>query len=93
MIARFGGEEFAIMLPETNLQDAVALANALRLEVEKTKIKNEKGKQLPSVTISIGVSVLGDLAVNNEDTLIEMIAASDEALYRAKKNGRNCVSE
>lgn len=93
MIARFGGEEFAIILPETNLDAAIDLANGLRKRVELAKVKNDKGELLPRVTISIGVSAIGEVGRENEDTLIELIAASDEALYRAKKGGRNCVSE
>lgn len=88
MIVRFGGEEFSIMLPETSMDDAVELGNKLRQQVEKTVIKNEKGDLLPSVTISIGAA-----EVNKEKTLTELIAAADEALYRAKSNGRNCVSK
>lgn len=93
MIARFGGEEFAIMLPETDLQTAIELANALRKRVEKAIVKNDSGDVLPQVTISIGISAIGEIGRESEDTLIELIAASDEALYRAKKDGRNCVSE
>lgn len=93
MIARFGGEEFAIMLPETNLQTAIDLANSLRKRVEQAKVKNDNGDLLPIVTMSIGVSAIGEIDRENENTLIELIAASDEALYRAKKAGRNCVSE
>jgi len=93
MIARFGGEEFAIMLPETNLQTAIDLAGGLRQRVEQVKVKNDNGDDLPRVTISIGVSAIGEIDRENENTLIELIAASDEALYRAKKDGRNCVSE
>ncbi len=93
MIARFGGEEFAIMLPETSLDAALNLANSLREKVEQATVKNDKGGLLPRVTISIGVSAIGEANRENEDSLIELIAASDEALYRAKKDGRNCVSE
>ena len=93
MIARFGGEEFAIMLPETDLQTAIDLANVLRKRVKKAIVKNDSGEALPQVTVSIGVSAIGEIDRENEDTLIELIAASDEALYRAKKDGRNCVSE
>jgi len=93
MIARFGGEEFIIMLPQTDFETAIDLANELRKKVEQTETENAKGELLPGTTISIGLSSVGEINRESEATLIELIAASDEALYRAKNAGRNCVSE
>lgn len=90
MIARFGGEEFAIMLPETEIDAALEMANSLRKDVEQVKIKDAQGQLLPSVTISIGISTIGS---SRAETLLDLIAESDKALYRAKKAGRNCVCE
>ncbi|MCW8933751.1 MAG: diguanylate cyclase [Gammaproteobacteria bacterium] len=64
----------------------------LKKKVANTKVKNNAGDVLPRVTISTGISAIGKIDRESEDTLIELIAASDEALYRAKKDGRNCVS-
>lgn len=88
MIARFGGEEFVIMLPETELEPAMMQAQKLRKIVEQLSIENDAAEMLPGVTISIGVS-----CVRLEGELIELITNADEALYRAKRNGRNCVSQ
>ncbi len=90
MIARFGGEEFAIMLPETEIDAALEMANSLRKDVERVKIKDAQGRLLPSVTISIGLSTIES---SRAETLLGLIAESDKALYRAKKAGRNCVCE
>jgi diguanylate cyclase (GGDEF)-like protein len=83
MLARYGGEEFAIILPMTKLDDALAVAERLRKAVAGMKIDYE-GKQI-SVTMSFGVAMLGSQPVE-VDGLIKM---ADEALYEAKRNGRN----
>jgi diguanylate cyclase (GGDEF)-like protein len=88
MLARFGGEEFAILLPETTPEEAQKLAEKLRHTVSQTKTKNDKGEALPEVTVSIGISEL-----KQQKDLLSLIAEADEALYRAKNNGRNCVSD
>lgn len=83
MLSRYGGEEFAIILPMTNLDDALAVAERLRKAVAGMKIDYE-GKQI-SVTMSFGVAMLGSQPVE-VDGLIKM---ADEALYEAKRKGRN----
>lgn len=85
--ARFGGEEFVIMLPETPLRGAVAVAETLRRNIEKGRVFNPKtGEEIRRVTISIGVTEL----VHGE-SIDATIARADEALYRAKNGGRNKV--
>lgn len=81
-IGRYGGEEFIIILPETNAEQAVVSAEKMRSSVEKVKYKN-----MPSITISCGVSLFNDENMSVED----LIANADEKLYEAKKSGRNCV--
>lgn len=83
---RFGGEEFIILAPNTDLQQAVRLAERLRKNIQETRIERSSG---PSVrwTASIGVSCLSP-----EDMSIEsVITRADAELYRAKSGGRNCV--
>jgi len=87
MLARFGGEEFSVLLPETTPDEAYQLAEKLRLTVSQAKTKNDKGDALPEVTVSIGFSEL-----KQQKDLLSLISEADEALYRAKNNGRNCVS-
>jgi len=86
MVARFGGEEFAVLLPETNVVNAKFIAERLRENVGKADLGMINEKQLPNVTISLGISTRAP-----EDTLDIMIAAADVAMYHAKHKGRNRV--
>jgi diguanylate cyclase (GGDEF)-like protein len=83
--ARFGGEEFALILPATDAAGAQQIAERLRSEVEKARIIAE-GARL-SVTISVGVAVW---PLHGKDEAA-LVAAADRALYAAKQSGRNRV--
>lgn len=83
--ARFGGEEIAILLPQTSLQGAFDLADRLRKAVEAKPIPAH-GNEI-SVTISCGVACYPDGVLTKE----ALFAAADRALYEAKSAGRNCV--
>jgi len=86
LLGRFGGEEFVILLPDTNIQGCEGVANRIKDEVEKTEIKGNRQETLPSVTISIGVSE------GKPDTFYEdVFKTADAALYKAKESGRNCI--
>jgi diguanylate cyclase (GGDEF)-like protein/PAS domain S-box-containing protein len=87
LAARYGGEEFSIMLPDTRLGDAVSMAERLRREVGKIPVQAPDGRRLPSITLSLGLAEM-----KAGDSLETLIASADAALYRAKQNGRNCVS-
>jgi diguanylate cyclase (GGDEF)-like protein len=83
---RYGGEEFFIILPNTSLDEGIAAAERLRQNAEKKLITSSDGIVLPSITISIG------LAMSDQNlTPQSLIATADTQLYRAKKEGRNCV--
>lgn len=82
---RYGGEEFAILLPETDLNAALQVAERLREEINQTRVQTRKGEVV--VTASIGVVELDDQMANVED----LIHQADLALYIAKEDGRNCV--
>jgi len=88
VLARYGGEEFVVILPETNAEDAATVAEKLRSSVEKAQFK--EGKNVYKVTSSFGISVM---TPENERELDkkELIRQADEALYDAKKAGRNQV--
>jgi diguanylate cyclase (GGDEF)-like protein len=82
VLARFGGEEFFVLLPQTNISKAAKVAERLR----KSLWKNKKLKRY-KVTISLGVT-----QYKNKDNLAKMVKRADSALYTSKKTGRNKVS-
>jgi diguanylate cyclase (GGDEF)-like protein len=84
--ARFGGEEFLLVLPGTSLEGGVNVAEHLRENVLSLSFKPPLDDL--SVTISLGVAAFPSALVDDEDSLIR---AADEALYRAKQNGKNRV--
>lgn len=92
---RFGGEEFVILLPQTETKNAVELAERLREKIEKRKFCVSYGNL--QITASFGVSSLPQNEVkqlDEEQTILFMenlIAWADDALYQAKKSGRNRV--
>jgi diguanylate cyclase (GGDEF)-like protein/PAS domain S-box-containing protein len=84
---RIGGEEFALMLPETALPAAMALAERLRQTVEQKSIPMSGGPPV-SFTVSIGVAALTDPSQGVDD----LLKRADQALYQAKSSGRNRVA-
>ena len=86
--ARFGGEEFTILLPETGREGAVAIAERIRAGVAAREISLAPRPGTVGATISIGVATFPDDAATRE----ELLDAADTALYRAKLAGRNSVS-
>ena len=86
LVARFGGEEFSVLLPETKLEHAQIIAERLREKVCKATPGIVDGQEIPGVTISLGVT-----EYKPNYTLETMIASADVAMYQAKQNGRNCV--
>jgi len=85
-IARFGGEEFAVLLYNTKEDGAIIVAEEIRTGVEKLGIKNKAAGNL--LTISLGVATL---IPKKEMHPKDLISAADQALYKAKNNGRNQV--
>jgi diguanylate cyclase (GGDEF)-like protein len=89
-VARFGGEEFAVLLPETNRLGAAVLGERIRSAIEKEQIKVDN--RLIPVTVSIGIATLAAEAVESIDQLLNI---ADQRMYLAKNGGRNriCVSD
>ncbi|MBV8201757.1 MAG: sensor domain-containing diguanylate cyclase, partial [Acidobacteria bacterium] len=91
MIGRYGGEEFLVVLPETEIAGAVSVAEKIRSLVQKTSVPMEDGT-LVRVTISIGLASLRQSHPRQERlTSRDLIAAADRSLYEAKNKGRNRV--
>lgn len=86
LVARFGGEEFAIVLPRASLKEATDLAQELRNALRCTVVEYEN-KQI-QLTASFGVAEFHTVRAEDAGALVR---EADEALYRAKKNGRDCV--
>jgi diguanylate cyclase (GGDEF)-like protein len=89
-VCRYGGEEIAVILVETNITEAQFIAEELRILIEKEPFLIEDGRYV-SITVSIGVSAYREEA---KDAAL-MVSNADNALYRAKESGRNrvCVFE
>jgi two-component system, cell cycle response regulator len=90
VVARYGGEEFVVLAREADIDGATVLAERLRAGVARARCIAD-GKEL-SVTVSIGVTIsIGAVQASVEMTQEELLKAADEALYRAKQQGRNRV--
>jgi diguanylate cyclase (GGDEF)-like protein len=87
-VARYGGEEFAAVLVDTESEGAVAVAEKLRSQIEALKIPHSASQANSHVTISIG---LASAVPQKGSVSDEIIAVADQALYRAKKSGRNRI--
>ncbi|GII55580.1 hypothetical protein Pth03_39690 [Planotetraspora thailandica] len=85
VVGRFGGEEFVVLLPRADLTEARRIAERLRTRVGRTAVAAEHA--MVSVTVSAGVAIMN---THGED-LIELLAAADLALYRAKALGRDRI--
>ena len=91
-IARYGGEEFVVLLPQSDEQDSLQVAERIRGCIEALVLQSRAGEAV-NLTISLGLSVLpeGERDGPPQQLAEQLIGAADEALYRAKKAGRNRV--
>ncbi len=85
VVARWGGEEFLVLLPETEIEDGKSMAEKFRKEIETVELEH-KGYEIP-ITMSFGVSQYG----RGSDSLDSCLKIADENLYEAKDSGRNLV--
>ncbi len=88
MSARFAGDEFCIVLPETELAAAARIAERLRAAISNTEYHSEKGELMGKVTLSIGISSFSP----TRQSPLSVIETADSALYQAKTRGRNCIA-
>jgi len=86
IVSRFGGEEFIVFLPSTQMSGAYELAEKLRKSVETMSVKSDKGEPI-SFTISLGVDQINE----SDNEIDEVLDRVDKALYKAKESGRNRV--
>ena len=86
LVARYGGEEFVIILPNTVAQGALKVANNIRQAVESLNLGHSYSLISNVVTISLGVT---STVPNHKSTTSQLLAIADQALYKAKKRGRN----
>lgn len=84
---RYGGEEFVVLLPETNLDHALFVAERLRRQVERDTAAVLDGRQAGGITVSIGVAAYPENGASRE----KLFAVADKLLYRAKGEGKNRV--
>jgi diguanylate cyclase (GGDEF)-like protein len=88
IVSRYGGEEFMIVMPETDMKSAVNIAERVRRGVESQKV-NIRGNSI-KVTVSLGATTFDSLKAAEDKSTI--ITAADNALYDAKRNGKNRIS-
>jgi diguanylate cyclase (GGDEF)-like protein len=92
VLGRYGGEEFAVLLVQTDMDSALTIAERIRHSIADQRFKGE-GNETLAVTLSVGVATLRDCsrAQNAEMLAQQLVARADQALYQAKEGGRNCV--
>lgn len=86
LIARFGGEEFVLILPETDLRGAAAVAENIRSNIAKRTLRHGE-KTIGRVTVSVGA-----VQTKDEESVESLIDRADQALYQAKREGRNRIA-
>lgn len=90
IVARYGGEEFVVVLPMTNETGALKIAENIRQEVENLNLPNSSSKISDVLTISLGVTTALRMIAESPNQIIHL---ADDALYKAKENGRNRVEK
>jgi two-component system cell cycle response regulator len=86
LACRYGGEEFVVIMPETDLAVATTVAERLRRVIADEPFAIQQGARSIEVTISVGIAALG-----GSDDAASVMKRADQALYRAKRDGRNHV--
>jgi len=84
-VCRYGGEEFTIILPNTDKKEAYLIAERLRIDIQKYPFLNESILPNKTLTVSLGMATFPE----NGQTPAELITSSDKSLYQAKNKGKN----
>jgi len=87
LACRYGGEEFSLIIAEVNAEGAHKCAESIRETIKHLSL-HHRGQTLGTITVSAGIATFPAHGANSE----ELIRAADEALYRSKKAGRDCIS-
>ena len=87
LACRYGGEEFVVVMPETDMAVAATVAERLRRRIAAEPFAIQQGTRSVPVTISIGIAALR----GSDDNAASLLKRADQALYRAKRDGRNRV--
>lgn len=90
IVVRYGGEEFVILLPESDINSAIHVASNVLHNVDELDIPHIGSKSYGKVSVSIGIAATTPVKEDVPDILLNMM---DKALYRAKAAGRNCYRE
>jgi two-component system cell cycle response regulator len=87
LACRYGGEEFVVVMPDTEISFAYSIAERLRKSIETTPVEISRAPGKLNITISVGIAA----SEKNGDTAEKLLHRADQALYRAKRSGRNRV--
>lgn len=91
LVARFGGEEFAVILADTDAQGAGHVAQSLRRAVMELRLEHGRSEADPCVTMSFGVASMTPQPEDGDEGMDALLRRADRALYQAKNSGRNRV--
>jgi diguanylate cyclase (GGDEF)-like protein len=89
MVARYGGEEFIIILPETDAEGSRFIAERVRTDIEASRLNIDPATEL-SMTVSMGIACMS--TENQFSDIDKLLQNADDAMYKSKTSGRNCVS-
>jgi diguanylate cyclase (GGDEF)-like protein len=88
MVARLGGEEFVCLLPEVNQEQSLKLAERILYNIRNMRLAHDGSSIAKHVTLSLGLATLD---LNKHNTWQDLLHQADQALYKAKDEGRNCL--
>ncbi len=88
IVSRYGGEEFIVILPETESKGALTMAKQIQKAIKELAIPHSASEVAEYVTVSLGVATVSTTGLKSPE---QVVSLADEAMYSAKKGGRNCI--